>query len=285
MECVLVSCAKLSAPTASDALLADALRARGVHACHQAWDAMEPERTAGQLLCLRSTWDYHLRGAEFGAWLDACTTAGAHIVNPAPLVRWNMDKGYLRDLEAVGVPLPPSQWFDVGEQPDLDAVRAERGWSDLVVKPRISATAHGTHLLATGQSLDQAQWATVVTSGAIVQQFVPEVANGELSLVYIGGQYSHAARKTPRAGEYRVQSEFGGTYVPAEASLQARALGEAAIAAAPMAPVYARVDLLETAQGPLLMELELIEPELFVTLHPAAAARFADALMAAFHTR
>ena len=284
MECVLVSCAKLSAPTASDALLADALRSRGVRALHAAWDAMPPAQTAGQLLCLRSTWDYHLRGTEFAEWLDACAAAGATIVNPPQLVRWNMDKGYLRDLAAVGVPLPPSQWFEVGEQPDLGAVRAERGWSDLVVKPRISATAHGTHRLGAGQSLDVSQWATVVSSGAIVQQFVPEVANGELSLVYFGAQYSHAARKTPRAGDYRVQSEFGGTYAPAEASAEARALGEAALAAAPSTSVYARVDLLETAEGPLLMELELIEPELFVTLHPAAAARFADALIAAFHS-
>ncbi len=280
MECILVSCAALSVPTASDALLSDALRARGARVTHAAWDAVSPAQVGHRLLCLRSTWDYHLRGAEFGAWLTACEASGATIVNPASLVRWNMDKGYLRDLSAAGVPMPPSAWYAVGEQPDLDAVRAEYGWHDVVVKPRISATAHGTHRLRLNETLDAAQWATVIKSGAIVQAFVPEVANGELSLVYFGGEFSHAARKTPRAGEYRVQREFGGTNAPAVVSAAARKLGRAALAAAPAPALYARVDLLETAAGPLLMELELIEPELFLTIHPAAAATFADALLA-----
>ncbi len=280
MECVLVSCAKLDAPTASDALLAAALHARGVRVLHAAWDSVAPAQAAGQLLCLRSTWDYHLRNVEFAAWMDGCEHAGALIVNHPALVRWNMDKGYLRDLHAAGVTQPSTVWFEPGERPDLAAVRHAFGWDDVVVKPRISATAHGTHRLGIGASLREDEWDVVTASGAMVQTFVPEVANGELSLVYIGGSFSHAARKTPRAGDFRVQREFGGTYASAHASSEARALADASLAAAPHAAVYARVDLIETARGPVLMELELIEPELFLTLHTEAAARFADALLA-----
>jgi glutathione synthase/RimK-type ligase-like ATP-grasp enzyme len=280
MECVLVSCTELAAPTASDALLADALSARGIRVHHRAWDALTPAAAAGQLLCLRSTWDYHLRGAEFAAWLGACEAAGATIVNAPTLVRWNMDKGYLRELADAGVAMPASEWFAPSERPDLEALRARHGWDELVVKPRISATAHGTHRVSTGQTLSEADWAPALASGAIVQRFVPEVVNGELSLVYFAGQFSHAARKTPRRGDYRVQSQFGGTYELVEASAAARGLAQAALAAAPAFATYARVDLLETADGPLLMELELIEPELFLTMHPAAAATFADALLA-----
>ena len=280
MECVLVSCAGLPAPTASDALLAAALRARGVRVHHRAWDAIDPAHAAGQLLCLRSTWDYHLRGAEFAARLARCEAAGAMIANPAALVRWNMDKDYLRELAAAGVAMPAAEWFAPHERPDVDALRARHGWDDVVVKPRISATAHGTHRLSPGQTLGEAEWAPALASGAIVQRFVPEVVNGELSLVYFAGQYSHAARKTPQPGDYRVQSQFGGRYAIAEASAAACELAEAALAAAPARATYARVDLLETADGPLLMELELIEPELFLTLHPAAAATFAGALLA-----
>ncbi|MBI3792264.1 MAG: hypothetical protein HY275_15490 [Gemmatimonadetes bacterium] len=285
MECVLVSCAMLAAPTPSDALLARALEARGIAARHVAWDALDPAESAGRALCLRSTWDYHRRADAFLSWLDACEAAGARVENAPSLVRWNADKGYLREFAARGIALPDSAWFAPGERPDLARLAAERGWREFVIKPRTSATAHGTHRLAAGATLADTDWAPILASGALVQEFLEEITTGELSLLYAGGAYSHAVRKVPAPGDYRVQNDFGGRVTAVEPSAAARALADATLAAAPAPTTYARVDIVETARGPRSMELELIEPELFLHVVPPAAARFADAVAAAFTHR
>ncbi len=280
MHVVLLSCAKLAEPTPSDALLADALRSRGATVQHAAWNAVDPATQDGQLLVLRSTWDYFLRFAEFTDWLSRCEAAGVSLQNPVPLVRWNMDKGYMRDLAAAGVAMPDTLWFSPGERVDLEAVMSSRGWDEAVVKPRVSGTAHGTHRVRRGASLTRAEWAPIEAAGAMVQAFVPEVTQGEWSLVYVGGTYSHSVRKVPKAGEFRVQRDFGGTVERGTPSSAARALARASLAASPSAAVYARVDILETAAGPQLMELELIEPELFLSHYPESAGPLADALLA-----
>ena len=280
MRVVLLSCAKLAEPTPSDALLAEALRSRGATVQHAAWTAVHPAEERGRLLVLRSTWDYFLRFAEFTAWLSRCEAANVSLQNPVPLVRWNMDKGYLRDLAAAGVAMPDTLWFAPGERVDLEAVLSSRGWDEAVVKPRVSGTAHGTHRVRRGASLTRAEWAPIEGAGAMVQAFVPEVSLGEWSLVYVGGTYSHGVRKIPKAGDFRVQRDFGGTVERGTPSTAALALARASLAAIPCAAVYARVDLLETAAGPQLMELELIEPELFMSQYPESAGWLADALLA-----
>ena len=280
MDVVLLSCAKLAEPTPSDARLGEALRERGATVRHAAWNALDPAAQAGRLLVFRSTWDYFLRFAEFTAWLSSCEAAGVSLQNPVPLERWNMDKGYLRDLAAAGVAMPETLWFAPGERVDLGQVLSSRGWDEAVVKPRVSGTAHGTHRVPRGASLTRAEWAPIEAAGAVVQAFVPEVSQGEWSLVFVGGRYAHAVRKVPKAGEFRVQRDFGGTVERGTPSRAALTLACAALAAIPGAAVYARVDLLETATGPQLMELELIEPELFISEHPESAGPLADALLA-----
>ena len=266
--------------TPSDALLADALETLGARVTAESWDAISPSASNGALVVLRSTWDYHRRPAEFRAWVEAWCDTPPALWNPPATVLWNMDKVYLRDLTERGVALPPTRWTQPGEPPDVEGFLAETGAAAVVVKPRVSATAWGTLLLDAGADIQSADPAPLLSSGAVIQAFVPEIrTRGELSLVYVGGRFRHAVRKRTAAGDFRVQSEFGGGIEAYEAGDEERAFGEAVLAAARHSWLYARVDLVQTGGGPVLMELELIEPSLFFEFGPGAATALADAIL------
>ena len=193
-----------------------------------------------------------------------------------------MDKIYLRDLADRGVALPPTRWTEPGEPLDVNGFLAETGVAVVVVKPRVSATAWGTLLLESAAEFKGADVAPLLSSGAVIQAFVPEIrARGELSLVYVDGRFGHAVRKRPSAGDFRVQSEFGGSIEFCEVGDEERAFGEAVLAAASYPWLYARVDFVQTANGPVLMELELIEPSLFFELAPGreSAVALAEAIL------
>jgi glutathione synthase/RimK-type ligase-like ATP-grasp enzyme len=241
------------------------------------WDAIDP--AGDHIVCLRSTWDYHLRWAEFRTWIARFTGRNGRLWNPAATVLWNADKLYLRDLEKAGIALPRTRWFEPGERPDCDAILREWNLARAVLKPRVSATAFGTHQVSPGQALGGEDWTVLEAAGCLVQAFVPEIeSRGEISLVYLGHDFSHAVRKRPARGDFRVQTDFGGSWEAVIPAGTLRAFGEAVLATASHPWLYARVDLVETDRGPVLMELELIEPDLF--LDPAASRRLATALLA-----
>jgi glutathione synthase/RimK-type ligase-like ATP-grasp enzyme len=273
---VLATCRPKPALTPGDGLLADALRDLGATVVAAPWDTVEPARD-GEVICLRSTWDYHLRWGEFRSWVLKFEMPGG-MWNPPATVLWNADKVYLRDLALAGIALPRTRWFEPGERPAIGALLEEWGESRAVLKPRVSATAFGTHVVSRDRGIGEAEWAALEQSGCLLQLFVPEIqSRGEISLVFLGGDFSHAVLKRPRAGDFRVQADFGGsleTVTPADPTVE---FAEAVLAAAGRPWLYARVDLVETAGGPVLMELELIEPDLFLT--PEGAARLAQGLI------
>ncbi len=276
MRVVLATCRPKPALTPGDALLAEALRRLGAAVTAAPWDSVDPAREDG-VVCLRSTWDYHLRWHEFRTWVRGFRTGG-RLWNPSATVLWNADKTYLRDLAAAGVALPRTAWFEPGTRPPVESLLEEWKVDRAVVKPRVSATAFGTHVVRRGHALGAGDWAPLERSGSLLQAFVPEIqSRGEVSLVFLGGTFSHAVLKRPVAGDFRVQADFGGTLAAATPAEALVAFGEAALAAAGRPWVYARVDVVETEAGPVLMELELIEPDLFLT--PAAAARLAEELL------
>lgn len=278
MKVVLATCRPKPALTAGDGLLADALRRLGATVMAAPWDAVDPVREAG-VVCLRSTWDYHLRWDEFRDWVRAFGNRG-RLWNPAATVLWNADKAYLRELAAAGIALPRTRWLEPGRRPDVVALLEEWGEPRAVLKPRVSATAYGTHVVSREPSLGDGDWAALERSGCLLQEFVPEIqTRGEISLVFLSRRFSHAVRKRARAGDFRVQADFGGSLepvTPADATVE---FGETVLAAAARPWLYARVDLVETESGPVLMELELIEPDLFLT--PGAAAGLAEGLVEA----
>jgi hypothetical protein len=276
MKFVLATCRSKPALTAGDGLLGEALRRLGATVVVAPWDTIDPAREEG-VVCLRSTWDYHLRWDEFREWVRGFRRQRG-LWNPAATVLWNADKLYLRDLAGAGVALPRTSWFEPGTRPPVPGLLEQWGVTRAVLKPRVSATAFGTHVVSRDGALTEEEWAALERSGCLLQMFVPEIrTRGEISLVFLGRSFSHAVLKRPGAGDFRVQADFGGTLETAEPRDETIEFGRAALAAAARPWLYARVDLVETGAGPVLMELELIEPDLFLT--PGAAARLAEGLV------
>ena len=285
METALVTYPNLPDLNPDDHLLRDALRALGAGVHAVSWDDPAVGWTSFDAVVLRSCWDYHLRFAEFGRWLDRLEADGARLWNPPGVVRWNYDKTYLRDLAGDGVLLPGTEWLAPGDTADLPGLLSARGWEQAVVKPQVSASAYETWLTDRHRSAtDQPRLARLLeTGGVLVQEFVPEVMTaGELSLIYIAGDFSHAVRKRAGAGEFRVQERFGGWAEPATADAAALEAGRRALARVPGPWLYARVDGVERDGEArfLVMELEMFEPQLFLEFSPPAAQRLAEAIIA-----
>ena len=271
--------------TPSDAALGGELEKRGARVASAPWDTISPAASNGGVVVLRSTWDYHRRPAEFRRWIQAWDREPSTLWNPPATVRWNMDKIYLRELADLGVRIPATRWFEPGQPPDVEGFFAETGASAAVVKPRISATAWGTRIVRVGEELSDADLAPLLAAGSMIQAFVPEIMTAwELSLVFLAGRFSHAFLKRAIPGEFRVQVEFGGSETPATASDAAYEFAECVLLAAGRPWLYARVDVVETSRGPVLMELELIEPALSLDTAPGAAARFAEAILSCART-
>ncbi len=266
--------------TPSDRLLAVALEARGARVASRPWDSIDPADPSVSTVCIRSTWDYHLRAEAFRAWVSAFGGRPGRLWNPPETVLWNLDKDYLRSLERLGVALPKTLWLHPGEPPDLPALFRATGWRHAVLKPRVSASAHGTILVTPESSLSAEDAAHLLATGALMQEFIAEIrTRGEVSLMFFGGEYSHAVCKEVAAGEFRVQPHLGGGSRLIDASPQLRAFGERVLATVPYSWVYARVDVVVAERGPVLMELELVEPELFFHLIPERADHLAHRLL------
>jgi glutathione synthase/RimK-type ligase-like ATP-grasp enzyme len=262
--------------------LLDELRALGVDAAPAVWDAPEADWESFDGVILRSVWDYHLKAGAFRAWLARLEAAGVPLENPAAAVRANMTKTYLRALESSGIPVVPTAWIARGDARPLDAVLAERGWERAVVKPAVSASAYLTRRVARGEASSRAALEEVLAhSDAMVQPYLPEIeSEGEWSFVFLGGAFSHAVLKTPARGDFRVQAEHGGATERREPPPELRARAEAAAAAGAKGLLYARVDGVRRGRELLLVELELIEPCLYLDAAPGAAARLARAIAA-----
>ncbi|HWA14817.1 MAG TPA: hypothetical protein VG817_00190, partial [Gemmatimonadales bacterium] len=228
--------------TSDDQQFQAALRAEGFEAEPVNWDADE-QWASFDAVIIRSPWDYYKRFVAYSAWLDRLEAVGARVFNPVPLLRWNSDKSYLRQLDAAGVLVPPTEWVAAGDSVNLDDLKRRRDWGQVVVKPTVSATAYHTYRL--GPQIGTGEQDRVnelcASRDIMIQPYLDEVATaGELSLLFLGGEYSHAVLKRPRVGDFRVQSDFGGTVEPASPS--ARIVDEAmrVLAAAPHSSLYAR---------------------------------------------
>lgn len=267
---------------AEDELIAEALRARGVTVERVAWTA-EAAWAEHDLVWVRTTWDYFDFLPQFRAWL-ARVAAVAPVWNPPAVVSWNADKRYLFDLEERGVRLPPTLRVPAGTSIDLGAAAADAGWQELVVKRAVSAGAAGQERFAAGATAAaQAHLDALLASGdALVQPYLSSIAGrGETSLVAVNGVVIHAVRKVPAAGEYRSQPNFGSRVLLHEPTPEERDLAERALAAVGAPTLHARVDIVALDDGrPALMELELIEPYLFLDADPGAVERLADGVLA-----
>lgn len=265
-----------------DALLVEPLRRRGIEAVPLVWDA-EPPATPPAGIVVRSCWDYHRKQAAFRGWLDAAERTRVPVWNRPSVLRWNLDKRYLHELAARGVAIPATAFVPQGEAPALREILAEHGLTEVVVKPAVSLSADRTWRSDPGQAdAHQAAFAAILADGAaLVQALVPEVLrDGELSLMFFDRKFSHAVRKRPAAGDFRVQVDHGGTREPATPPAWVIERAAACLAMVPAPLLYARVDGVVVGEHFVLMELELLDPVLFFQFEPAAAGRVAAAIAA-----
>jgi glutathione synthase/RimK-type ligase-like ATP-grasp enzyme len=267
---------------ADDRLAADALAALGIRTDSVCWDDPAVDWLAYSAVVLRSTWDYQHRLCEFHAWIDRMETSGARLWNPPHVLRWNTDKRYLARLSHRLLRPPPTEILNRGAVVDLRALLESRGWDEAVVKPTVSADGYSTErvALATAASDQSILDALLATHGVIVQPMVPEIRTvGEMSLMFFVGTFSHAVNKRPDIGEFRVQERLGGRIVrtdpPALLIDEAQALLDEHAAGC----LYARVDVVVTGVRFVLMEVELVEPSLYLAHEPEAAQTFARAVV------
>lgn len=254
------------------AAYAAVLARAGLEASARPWtDGPDP---AAALHLPLLAWGYHHAVERWLAALEAWP-AEAPLANAPSLLAWNTRKTYLAELEAAGVATLPTLFLDRAGPEDLAAARERFGVEDLVLKPQVSAGSHLTRRLRAGET-------ATLERPAMIQPFLPAVGGeGELSVFLFGGSPAHAIEKRARGGDFRVQPQFGAYTGPIEPPADALALARAAVAACPEAPLFARVDMLRDELGTLrLMELELIEPDLYLEHAGDRGGAFAEAVAA-----
>lgn len=276
----LVTAIGACAADADLAPLQEACAAEGLRADIVAWDDPSVSWARFDAVLLRSPWDYTRRLPEFLRWCEA-VSARVPLVNPLEVVRWNTDKHYLGELAAKGLPVIPSHYIEPGtdrlELPSLD---------EFVVKPCVGAGASGARRFTAAERDPALAHACALLGegqSVLVQPYLAQVDSaGETGLVFFDGRFSHAIRKAPllqrgtRASTALPASEKIAARIPEESE---REVARRVLAALPFdCPAYARVDLLPSPDGPMLLELELTEPSLFFATAPGSAARFAQVL-------
>jgi len=262
-----------------DQLARDSLSACGWQVDNVPWTTSNVRWSNYEVVVIRSTWDYQNDPDRFLRVLGEIDASLARLENSLEIVRWNIRKTYLKDIEQDGVPIVKTRWLTGLDPVHVQELRKDLGCEELVVKPVISANADDTIQIGTDPAVLQRAVETFRNRELIVQPFVDTIQTlGEYSLFYFGGMYSHCVLKTPMAGDFRVQEEHGGivkSVTPDDDVLEA---GRRTYEAIPSAVLYARIDLVRIDNRVAVMEVELIEPSLYFAYHPASSTNFAEAV-------
>ncbi len=283
----ILTCQEHSTLIADDRQLIPLLTAAGFSTEIVVWN--EPDRVSlPEFILVRTPWDYYKDYPAFLKFLDGAEAAGSKMFNPYALIRWNLDKRYLAELEGKGVPVLPTVFIPKGASLwERDHALITIPWpkddGGVVVKPTVSAGSFMTSRV-TGDltEVDLAVGQVAAVQAVMVQPFAADIAKlGEISLVYFndgaGWRLSHSVLKKAGGSDFRVQAEFGGSEAPCEPSAEQLAIAEKTLVALPEPGLYARVDLIPWQGSWVLSEVELVEPQLFFRFAPGAAERFVDA--------
>jgi len=267
-----------------DFLTVEPLRQRGCDVRDVSWRNTNVCWNDFDAVIIRSPWDYQRTPQQFIGVLEDIESSRARLLNSLAIVRWNINKQYLKELQSNAVPIVPTQWLSHLTGADIDRFTNQNPDGQLVCKPLVGAGADHTWWLSA--TSDESQKRAALNSfqawPLMVQPFIRSVIEvGEYSLFYFGGQYSHTILKTPKPGDFRVQEEHGGRLLTVTPDTDLVQTADQAVAAIPGWTLYARVDLVRLDDGtPAVMELELIEPSLYFAHDAASPDRFADALAA-----
>ena len=263
------------------------LRERGLSAKPVLWTNSQIDWSTFDAALVRSCWEYHTRPDAFRNWLGFIEDADVALLNPADAIRWNIHKFYLRDLADEGVSILPTAWIEQSSDSALRAVLQANDWKEAVVKPAVGTSSAGIWRTSLAEAPNhQQRFETLVSDGdVLVQEFASEITNGERSLVFFGGSFSHASRNLPTVDDFRAHPSYGGTTEPYDPPPkiveQAADILQTAYSILGISPTdlpYARVDGIERENTFLLMELELIEPYLSLNATGGALDAFADAI-------
>ncbi|MBT9545785.1 MAG: hypothetical protein IV090_10390 [Candidatus Sericytochromatia bacterium] len=267
-------------------LLSLALPAVGLEAEPVIWENAaqgQHDLSPYSLLVFRSCWNYHYHQAAFDAWLNDLEVQALPVWNPVSLVRWNLNKRYLLQLQAAGITIVPTHFSEPSELDWVSQAQAQN-WQDYVIKPIVSAWGANTYRVSREElpGLEAKIRPQAQTVGLMLQPFVPQIAEGEWSLVYYktpeGQRFSHAFVKRPALGAFLSHEEFGASWAPAEAAPFMFETAEQALSILPGDWLYARIDGVVVGQQFWIMELEVFEPSLYLAADPGAPGRLAQAL-------
>jgi glutathione synthase/RimK-type ligase-like ATP-grasp enzyme len=276
LRLALATCATVPSWEIDDRPFHEALKARRISAAQAVWDDPSVDWSTFDAVLIRTTWDYQEKRDAFVAWAERLTVP---VHNSAKIIRWNTHKSYLRDLEASGVPVVPTEWLARGTAADIAAICRRRGWRRAFLKPCVGATSRETLRFTAGDPLAQQHADRLLPQeDVMLQPYLSRVeTEGELSAIFIDGELTHAVRKVPVSGDYRVQDDFGAKDFAID--FPDVPLARRALDAAGQPLLYGRADFLVDDDGLKLTELELVEPSLFFRHGSHAADALADAIV------
>jgi glutathione synthase/RimK-type ligase-like ATP-grasp enzyme len=276
---LIATCSEYPHPTPNLEALVSALRAQGMDAAYLPWKTTPLETfIATDAVLPLCCWDYYDDPGRLLAWIDALEARGARLLNPPELLRWNFRKTYLLELAAAGLAVPKTfHLADASRETIAQRMEAE-GWGTAVLKPVSSQNGHGIQKL---DHAERAQWSLESMPGEVLlQEFQADIgALGETTMTFIDGAFSHAVRRILKPGEWRANPQYGITYKRVEVSRDSIETAQAYVDFLPQTPLYARVDGLVRPDGFMLMELELIDPYLYLEFAPGSADVMARALL------
>ncbi|MEJ7590870.1 MAG: hypothetical protein WKF77_04925 [Planctomycetaceae bacterium] len=265
-----------------DALVTDCLADRGVKVANVSWRSRTVNWDDYELVIIRSPWDYQQAVDEFMNVLETIDASAAVLWNPIDVVRWNVRKTYLQELDDRGITIVPTQFVQSPTESQIRGMCEVFETDQIVIKPVVGANANDTFWLRPDSSASELKQIESLYSGrlALLQPFIPSVIeDGETSLVFFDGLYSHSVLKTPKAGDFRVQEEHGSRICSIQPDSALLEFAKFALEPVPQHTLYGRVDLVELPNGqPAVMELELIEPSLYLKYDADSPARFAEAI-------
>jgi glutathione synthase/RimK-type ligase-like ATP-grasp enzyme len=264
-----------------DDLLISFLKEKQLDAESVIWNDPGVEWKQYDVAILKTPWDYHYHIDVFFMWLDMINILGIQLLNPVELVKWNSDKHYLKAIEMAGFPVIASVFLEQGTLPDLVPLFEQFKTQKLILKPCISGGAKNTIILAVEDVYIQlAVVHQLLKDGDyIVQPFMEEIFEGEWSYMFFNGVFSHAVLKVPKKGDFRVQGAHGGSSSGQQPEQSHVKSAQILVNEFAKGALYARVDGIISNGELQLMELELIEPYLFLDTHPDGFLNYYNALM------